>query len=181
MAYTDKETNMPLKRYTNRYFKKWEYLDPVTNETESILFVANGYLMVYFKQFSGVELTQALEDYQKSLMGLIDKDKASLIAKISDAKDEDKLHVIAENIDEVKGLLDGSLQVKTYGEEGWDLIQLLLFCSRLCALDKADHEEAMSFGLELLPTEAYQDPQLALDILNMAISYDSEAKKKRQS
>ena len=169
---------MAVKRYEKRYVKTYHYTDEETGESEDIVFTANGYLFPLFKSLAGVELTDALADYHKGLIGMISEDNLKAIFKFQEAPDADaKLAVAEQNQDAILSMLKVATETKAYGEAGLDFIELLLICTRVCSMPEDDRQEAIGIGTEILPEEVYQDPSFAFEILQLATEYDSDAKK----
>ena len=167
---------MAFKRYPLRYVKTYRYEDKESGEVEDIVFMANGYLFPLFKSLTGVELGDAIADYKKGLLGLISKDMIDVMTRYEAAgTSEEKLQVIAENPDVVVSALREAQETDSIG--GLSLMDLLLVIMRVCALPEEDHAEALAAGAEILPQECFEDPQLALELLTLAITYDENAKK----
>lgn len=167
---------MAIKRYPTRYVKSYLYKDPHSGEEEDIVFMANGYLFPLFKSCTGVELGQALSDYKKGLMTVVNKETVDLIGKFEAAKTpEEKMQVVTENPE----LLISTIKQAQETDElnGLSMIEWLLIIMRVCALPQNDHAEALAAGYEILPQEVYEDPTLALELLNMAMDYEAIAKK----
>ena len=169
---------MAVKRYVKRYVKTYSYVDEATGESEDIVFMANGYLFPLFKSLAGVELTDALENYHKGLLGIVTEDNLKALFKFQEAPDADaKLAVAEENQDAIISMLSAASKVQHYGEAGLDFIELVLICTRVCAMPENERAEALGIGTEILPAEVYQDPAFAFEILQLVSDYDQDAKK----
>lgn len=167
---------MAVKRYPVKYVKSYTYVDEDTKEEEVIAFMANANLFPVFKSFVGKELGDCLEEYRNSILKALDKESIEVITKIESAKDVDeKLEILLENKESVSALFNTAL---TQDENGLTFLECILICTRVCALPEGDRAEALAIGYELLPDEIYQDPTFALDILNMAMTYEQKVKKK---
>lgn len=167
---------MAFKRYPLRYVKTYRYENPESKEVDEIVFMANGYLFPLFKSLTGVELGDAIADYKKGLLDLVDNDLVEVITKYEGAQTaEDKLKVLAEKPEVVFSALRAAQDTDAIC--GLSLIDLLLVIMRVCALPESDHAEALAAGVEILPQECFEDPQLALELLMLAIQYDDNAKK----
>lgn len=166
---------MAIKRYPLRYVKTYKYQDESGNE-EDIVFMANGFLFPLFKSYVGVELTKALTDYKKGLLNAVTKETLEVVAKYEAATNPDeKVNVILNNPETVVAALQGAQSADTVN--GLSLIDALLIVMRVCAIPESDHAEALALGTELIPQECFEDPQLALELLNLAIQYEDKAKK----
>lgn len=168
-----------IKRYPLKLVKVYRYADPETGEQDDLLFIANGALFPLFKSLSGVELGDALAEYKKSILGVLTPESAQLIAEFGNAQNVDEQFAAAQKnpellISMLRAAQDAAL-IENAG--GFSLIELLLICTRICALPEGDRSEALAAGLELLPDEVYQDPQFAFEILSLAVQYDDHAKK----
>lgn len=169
---------MAVKRYPVKLAKTYRYIDPGTNEEDDILFVANGALFPLFKSISGVELGDALEDYKKSLLGVLSPESAQLVAEFSNAQNVDEQFEVAQKNPELLfSMLRAAQDAALVETAGFSLIELLLIVTHICALPESDRGEALAAGLELLPDEVYQDLQFAFEILGLAVQYDDHAKK----
>lgn len=169
---------MAIKRYPVRYIKTYHYTDETTGESEDIVFMANGYLFPLFKSLTGVELTVALDEYKKGLMEIVTAENMQALYKLQEADDADaKLDVAMDNQEALLNMLKVASDTKRYGDAGLDLIELIMICTRICALPQSDHAEALGAGTEILPEEVYQDPELAFELLKLATAYDDNAKK----
>ncbi len=169
---------MAVKRYAKRFVATYHYTDPDSGQDEDIAFVANGRIMPLFKSLVGVELSKALEEYKESLCKVINKDRVEAIFKFDEAKTaDDKLAVLTDNIDDFAAMMSTAMSVRSYGENDIDLIEAILLCARICALPTEDEGEALAIGREIIPDEIYQDPTFAFEILQLAINYESHAKK----
>lgn len=169
---------MALKRYARKFVKTYIYKDETTGEEDTITFMANGYLFPLFKSLAEVELTDALADYKKGLLGIVKQDSLEALFKLQATENaDDKLKIAKENADALLGLLQVANSTATQGEAGFDLIELIMICTRLCALPESERAEAMGYGTELLPQEVYEDPTLAFELLSLAVAYDEDVKK----
>ena len=74
-------------------------------------------------------------------------------------------------------MLKAANDTKPQGDAGLDLIELIMICTRICALPEQDRAEAMGYGTELLPQEVYEDTALAFELLTLAVAYDDDVKK----
>lgn len=169
---------MAIKRYPVRYIKTYHYVDETTGEGEDIVFMANGYLFPLFKSLTGIELTTALDEYKKGLMGIVTPENMQALYKLQEATDADtKLEVAMANSEALLGMVKVASDTAKYGGAGLDLIELIMICTRICALPESDRAEALGAGTELLPAEVYQDPALAFELLQLATAYEDNAKK----
>lgn len=167
---------MALKRYQPRYVKTYTYKDPDSGEADDIVFMANGYLFPLFKSYAGVELGTALDDYKKSLTGVLNEDTVRLMTKFETATTPDeRLAVILEDPELIVKMVREAQNTDDIG--GMSMIEYLLIVMRVCALPEADHAEALGLGYELLPQEVYEDTALAFELLGMAMNYDTAVKK----
>jgi hypothetical protein len=166
---------MAIKRYPTSYVKVYQY--KYNNEVEDIVFMANGYLFPLFKSYAGVELDVALEEYRRSLLCILSEENTNVLCKYEAAQNpDDKLKVISENTEIFISILKVATETAQI-KPGLSLIELIMIAMHVCALPEADHAEALSFGYELLPEELYQEPQLAFELLTLAIKYNDNVKK----
>ena len=173
---------MALKRYSRKYVKTYIYHDPESGEDDEITFIANGYLFPLFKSLSGVELSDALNEYRTGLLNVVDEASIEAMFKIEQAQSADeKLEILKDNSVQLLNLLKAANSVSVSGEPGLDLIELVMICTRICALPEDERSEALGYGTELLPKELCEDPSLALELIAMAINYDGYVKKNAQA
>ena len=165
-----------VKRYTTQYVKSYHYKDP-NGEEEDIVFMANGYLFPIFKSFTGLELGKVLDEYKTNLTKKLSPEMLKAVAKfeVSDSVDA-KIETIMQNSDVFLAMLQSAEDTATI-QPGLSLIELILITMRVCAMPVEEHAEALSVGIELLPEEVYQDPQLAFELLDLAFKYEEHAKK----
>ncbi len=169
---------MALKRYPKRFVKTYIYNNPDTQEEDTITFMANGYLFPLFKSLAGVELTDALTEYKNSLLTIVSPENMEVLYKIQEAEDADaKLSIAKEYAGPLLAMLQTANNTKPQGEAGLDLIELIMLCTRICALPEHERAEAMGYGTELLPQEVYEDTALAFELLTLAVGYDEDVKK----
>lgn len=169
---------MALKRYTRKFIKTYSYTDPETGEEDTIVFMANGYLFPLFKSLAGVELTDALAEYKNGLLDIVRPENMEVLYKLQEAEDADaKLSIAKENAGPLFEMLKAANDTKPQGDAGLDLIELIMICTRICALPEQDRAEAMGYGTELLPQEVYEDTALAFELLTLAVAYDDDVKK----
>ena len=167
---------MALKRYQPRYVKTYTYKDPDSGEEDNIVFMANAHLFPLFKSYAGVELGTALDDYKKSLTGVLNEGTVRLMTKFETATTPDeRLAVILEDPELIVKMVREAQKTDDIG--GMSMIEYLLIVMRVCALPEADHAEALGLGYELLPQEVYEDTALAIELLGMAMNYDTAVKK----
>lgn len=167
---------MAIKRYPLRYVKTYEYKDKESGQIDKIVFMANGYLFPLFKSLAGIELGQALKEYKQGLLGIINDEVITALAKFEAAPSADeKFNVVAE---------DPAVWVKAFAaaqdtqlSDGLSLTELLLIVMHVCALPEEEHAEALSIGYELLPEEVYHESVFVLELLNLAMQYEQNAKK----
>lgn len=169
---------MAIKKYAPKFVRVFKYTDPDTGETDDIVFRANGNLFPLFKSYTGVELGKALDDYKKGLTEMLSEDTIKAIAAFDSAKDADaKLETVMSSPDVFLKMLQAANDTATI-DGGLSLVELILIVMHVCALPEDEHAEALAAGYELLPQDCYEDPQLALDLLLLAIQYEEHAKKK---
>lgn len=167
-----------MKRYTKKFVKTYIYEDPETGEEDTIVFMANGYLFPLFKSLAGVELTDALTEYRNGLLNIVSPENMEVLYKLQEAGDADaKLSVAKENAGALFAMLKAANDTRPQGDAGLDLIELVMICTRICALPEHERAEAMGLGTELLPQEVYEDTALAFDLLTLAVAYDDDVKK----
>lgn len=166
-----------IKRYETRYIKSYPYKDPETGEQEEIVFMANGYLFPLFKSFTGIELSAALNAYKLNLTKVLSPEILQAITKYEASSNVDeKISAITENPETFLKMLEAAESTANV-QPGLSLIELLLIVMRVCALPEAEHADALALGLELLPQEVYEKPELAFELLELAVKYDNHAKK----
>lgn len=169
---------MALKRYARKFIKTYTYRDEETGEEELLTFMANGYLFPLFKSLAGVELTDALADYKKGLLGMVSKENLEALFKLQATENAtEKLEVAKANAETLLALFQAASNTAPQGEAGLDLIELIMLCTRICAIPESERAEAMGLGTELLPPEVYEDPTLAFELLSLAVGYDEDVKK----
>lgn len=169
---------MALKRYARKFVKTYTYTDPETGEEDTITFMANGYLFPLFKSLAGVELTDALADYKKGLLGITKPENIEVLYRLQATENADeKLKIAKDNSEALLALLQAANKAAPEGGAGLDLIELIMLCTRICALPENDRAEAMGYGTDLLPQEVYEDPTLAFELLTLAVGYDEDVKK----
>lgn len=167
---------MAIKRYPTRYVKSYLYKDPHSGEEEDIVFMANGHLFPLFKSCTGVELGTALSDYKKSLLTVVNKETVELIGKFEAAKtEEEKTQAVLDNPELIVSTIKQAQEADDIN--GLSMIEHLLIVMHVCALPEDEQAEALAIGYEILPQEVYEDPTLALELLDMAMTYESIAKK----
>lgn len=165
-----------VKRYEVRYVKSYPYKNE-NGEQEDIVFMANGYLFPLFKSFTGIELSVALDEYKAKLTKTLSPEILQAITKFeaSNSVDE-KITAVTENSDTFLKMLEAA-EATAMVSPGLSLIELLLIVMRVCALPESEHAEALALGMELLPQEVYESPELAFELLELAVKYDDHAKK----
>ena len=169
---------MGVKRYPLRLAKTYRYTDPETGEKDDILFVVNGALFPLFKSLSGVELGDALSDYKKSVIGIVNKKNAKMIAEFCAAETEGaKFEVAKKDPNLIVSMLRAAHDASTVEQAGFSLIELLLISTHICALPESERGDALAAGLELLPDETYQDISFAFEILQLVVQFEDNAKK----
>lgn len=169
---------MALKRYVRKFVRTYIYKDPDTGEEDMITFIANGYLFPLFKSLAGIELTDALAEYKNGLLGLVSKENMEVLYKFQSAEDADaKLSIAKENAEALIAMLQAASKTRPQGDAGLDLIELVMICTRVCALPESERAEALGYGTELLPQEVYEDPALAFELLTLVTEYDDDVKK----
>lgn len=166
---------MSFKTYKPRFVRSFLYTDE-DGTREEIVFMANGYLFPLYKSYTGVELTKALDDYSKELVKLIDNDALKAVMEYDNAEGDGKLEAVLENKNAFAKLFGAAFNADNVG--GMSLTETLMIVMRVCALPQEDHAAALAAGVELLPQECFDDPELALDLLRLAGDYNAHAKKK---
>jgi hypothetical protein len=166
---------MAIKRYPTSYVKVYQH--KYGNEVEDIVFMANGYLFPLFKSFAGIELDVALEEYRRNILGILSEENTNVLYQFEAAENpDDKLKVISQNTEIFLSILKAATDTAQI-KPGLSLIELIMITMHVCALPEADHAEALSIGYELLPEELYQEPQLAFELLTLALKYNDNVKK----
>ncbi len=169
---------MGIKRYPLRLAKTYRYKDPETGEEDDLLFVANGELFPLFKSLSGVELGDALSDYKKDILGVVNEKSAKMIAEFCAAETEAaKFEIAKKDPKLIVSMLRAAQEAATVERAGFSLIELLLISTHICALPESERGDALAAGLELLPDEIYQDISFAFEILQLAVQFEDNAKK----
>ncbi len=165
-----------VKRYETRYVKNYPYKSP-DGEEENIVYMPNSYLFPLFKSFTGIELSTALNDYKANLTKTVSPEIIQAVAKFEASGNVDeKIAAVTENSDAFIKMLEAA-EATAIVKPGLSLIELLLIVMRVCALPESEHAEALAVGMEILPQEVYENPELAFELLELAIKYDDHAKK----
>ncbi len=169
---------MAVKRYTPKYSKAYEYTDSETGETEIIAFAANANLMPVFKSMSGIELTDAIDEYTSNITSALDEQNLRAIVAFDSAPTtEEKLDAIKNNAEAFGAMMKTVNEMMAVKGSGLSLIELLLNASHICALPESDWAEASALGTELLPQEIYRDVAFAFEIIHLAFDWVEFAKK----
>lgn len=164
-----------VKRYKKKFALTYHYVDE--DGAEDIAFVANGRMLPLFKSMTGVELSDAINDYLASLRKITSENNLRALFKFTNEDNPDsKISIVQDNADDFLDMFKVALGAKV-GDDGMDLVETILICARVCAMPEDDQKEALAIGTEILPDEIYQDPQFAFEILKLAIGYTEDAKK----